>query len=275
MIEGRPIRTVRAGQPSSFLDVRELWAYRDFLYFWARQQLLGRYKQTVLGIAWALVNPVVYMIVFTLLLGNLGGVSSEGFPYPVFAFLGIIAWQLFAACVTRASTSIVGSSYLVRQVYFPRAVLPLASMAVAVVDYLLAAGVLVLLMVGFGVAPAPSLLLLLVLLPLTALIGTGIGMGFGALNVFRRDVGHALPFLLQVGMFATPAVYPAASVPERWAFVYACNPASGLVAAHRAAVLGTPIDWSGLGISVGSGLVCASLGVVVFLRLQRKFADHV
>ena len=275
MIEGRPIRTVRAGERTSFLDVRELWAYRDFLYFWARQQLLGRYKQTVLGVAWAVVNPVVYMIVFTLLLGNMAGVSSEGFPYPVFSYLGIIAWQLFSTTVTRASTSIVGSSYLVRQVYFPRAVLPLASMGVALVDYLIAAGVLVVLMVIYGVVPAASTVLLLVLLPVTALIAAGIGMGFGAINVFRRDIGYALPFLLQVGLFATPAVYPASAVPERWAFLYALNPASGLVAAHRAAVLGTPIDWSGLAISVASGVVLASIGVAVFLRLQRKFADYV
>jgi lipopolysaccharide transport system permease protein len=275
MMPGRPVRTVVAGERSAFLDVRELWSYRDFLYFQARQQLLGRYKQTVLGVTWAVVNPVVTMVVFTLLLGGLGGISSEGIPYPLFSFLGIIAWQLFAACISRASASIVGNSYLLSQVYFPRAVLPLASMTVALVDYALAAGVLACLLIAYGVVPAASTLLLVFLLPATAVIGTGIGMGLGALHVFRRDVGQALPFLLQIGLFTTPALYSSAAIPPQWSFVYALNPASGLVAAHRAAVLGTPIDTPLFLVSLASGLLFAGLGVLLFTRLERKFADHV
>ena len=275
MSHAQPTRTVRAGERPTFLGLGEVWRYRDLLYFLVRRDLLGRYRQTVLGIAWALLHPLITMVVFSLVLGRMAQVPSEGVPYPIFAFLGILAWQFFASCVGRATGSLAGSAHLIGHVYFPRMILPLGSTAVALADYLLATLVLAGLMIGYGVAPAPTVWLVLPTLLAAGLIGTGIGMGLGALNLIRRDFGHALPFALQIGMFAAPVVYPLRAVPEAWRPLYALNPATGLVHMHRAAALGLPIDGAVVTTSLGSGLVLAWVGYAVFRRLERGFADHV
>ncbi|MDF1701901.1 MAG: ABC transporter permease [Planctomycetota bacterium] len=265
---------VRAADRPPLLAVGELWHYRDFLFFLARQRFVARYKQTVLGAAWAVANPLVTMVVFTLLLGRMAGISSEGFPYPVYAYLGIIMWQLFASCLSRASASVVGGKHLYAQVYFPRVILPLASAVVALVDYLIALLALGVLMIVYEVMPAPGALFLIILLPVTLLFALGIGLGLGALNVFRRDISFLVPYVLQIGLFATPALYPADAVPGAWRWLYGLNPASGLVQAHRALVLGLPVDHGLLGLSIASGLVLAFAGVLIFSKLQRKFVDH-
>ena len=266
--------TVRATDRPRLGDLREIWRYRDFLRFQARQVFVARYRQTVLGVGWAFVRPIVTTLVFTLLLGQMAGVSSEGVPYAVYAFLGIAAWQLFSTGVSRGTSSVVGSADLCAQVYFPRAVLPLASAVVGLIDYLIAWVPLAVLMLVLGQAPAASAPLVVPLALVTMLIANGIGMGLGALNVFRRDIGFLVPYLLQVGMFATPALYPADAVPERWRLLYGLNPAGGLVQAHRAVVLGTPVDTGLLMVSLGSGLVLALAGAWTFARLQRRFVDH-
>ena len=266
--------TVRAADKPGLLDLREIWRYRDFLRFQARQQFVSRYKQTVLGVGWALIRPIVTTLVFTLLLGQMAGVDSEGVPYAIYAFLGIAAWQLFATGLSRTCSSIRGGAYLCAQVYFPRAILPLATLVVGLVDYLIAWLPLLVLMAILGYTPAASTVLVIPLALATLLIAGGIGMGLGALDVFRRDIGFLVPYLLQVGMFATPALYPADAVPDAWRLLYGLNPASGLVQAHRAVVLGTPVDVELLGISLISGTVLAFLGVWVFTRLQRRFVDH-
>ncbi len=266
--------TVHASDRPRLLDLREIWRYRDFLRFQARQTFVARYKQTVLGVLWALIRPVVTTLVFTLLLGQMAGVSSEGVPYAVYAFLGIAAWQLFATGISRGTTSVVGTAHLCAQVYFPRAILPLASAVVGFVDYLIAWIPLAILMAVVGQPPAATVVLVLPLALVTMLLANGIGMGLGALNVFRRDVGFLVPYLLQVGMFATPALYPAEAVPASWRLLYGLNPASGLVQAHRAVALGTPVDTELLTVSLASGCVLAVLGVWVFARLQRRFVDH-
>lgn len=266
--------TVHAEDRPAWLDLRALWRYRDFLWFQARQAFVVRYRQSVLGIGWAVVRPVVTTLVFTLLLGHMAGVDAEGVPYAVYAFLGITGWQLFSTALGRSCSSVLGGVHLCAQVYFPRVVLPLASLIVALVDYAIALVPLAILMTVLGVVPAATAWLVVPLALLTAIIANGIGMGLGALNVFRRDVGFLVPYLLQVAMFATPALYPAAVVPERWRLLYALNPAAGLVQAHRAVVLGTPVDTDLLLLSLGSGLVLAALGTVVFTRLQRRFVDH-
>lgn len=266
--------TVRAADKPGLLDLREIWRYRDFLGFQARQQFVTRYKQTVLGIAWALIRPIVTTLVFTLLLGQMAGVSSEGVPYAIYAFVGIAAWQLFSTGLSRACGSIRAGAYLCSQVYFPRAILPLSTLLVGLVDYLIAWLPLLVLMAVLGFAPATTTLLVIPLALATGFIAGGIGMGLGALDVFRRDIGFLVPYVLQVGMFATPALYPADAVPESWRLVYGLNPASGLVQAHRALVLGTPVDARLLGLSLVSGTVLAFLGVWVFARLQRRFVDH-
>lgn len=266
--------TVHATDRPAWLDLPSLWRYRDFLGFQVRQAFLVRYRQSVLGIGWAIARPVVTTLVFTLLLGQMAGVDAEGFPYAVYAFLGITGFQLFSSAVSRSCTSVLAGAHLCAQVWFPRVVLPLASLVVALVDYAIALVPLGILMAWLGVAPAATVWLVLPLAFVTAVVGGGIGMGLGALNVFRRDVGFLVPYLLQVAMFATPALYPAEVVPEGWRVLYGLNPAAGLVQAHRAVVLGTPVDGELLALSLGSGLVWAVLGTLVFTRLQRRFVDH-
>jgi lipopolysaccharide transport system permease protein len=215
------------------------------------------------------------MVVFSVVLGRLVGVSSEGIPYPVFAYLGILPWAFFAEGIGRGTTSLVNSANLITEVYFPRVLIPLSATLAALVDWAIAFVVLLGLMAGYGMVPSIGTLLLVPLMLLMAIIATGIGLGLAAINVRWRDVGHAIPFLLQVWMFLTPIVYPLSYVPERWRFVYALNPASGLVQAMRDAVLGRAIDLQTLGLSVAVGLVLAALGAWLFAREERRFADLV
>ncbi|MFV1958613.1 MAG: ABC transporter permease [Planctomycetota bacterium] len=268
-------RTVVAGRPRRLLDWDEIRQYRDLLRFLTRRQILARYKQTLLGVLWAVIQPVLTMVVFSVVLGGMVGVPSEGIPYPVYAYLGILLWQLASSVVARTTMSVVGNAGLITQVYFPRIVLPASATLSAVVDYAIAWVVLFVIMAVYGVAPHWTTLLLPLVVAATAVVAMGIGMGFAALNVRYRDVGQVLPLLLQLWMFATPVVYPAALVPERWRLLYAMNPMAGLVEAHRAAVLGHGPDLILLGISLASGLVLAALGGRLFLRMERRFADIV
>ena len=268
-------RAVAAGRRRPTIDLQELLRYRDLLYFLTRRHVLARYKQTILGIAWAVIQPVVTMVVFTVLLHELAGVESKGTPYAVFAYQGILLWGYFAACVGRGAGSIAGNAHLIQVVYFPRIVIPLSNSLAALLDYAIALLVLFALMLAYGQVPALTIFLLVPLLAVTGLIGTGIGMGLAALNVRYRDVSHAIPFLIQVWMFVTPVVYPIDLIPERLRLLYALNPATGLVEAHRSAVQGTPLDLAVLGISLATGLLLAWLGVRFFAKTEREFADVV
>jgi lipopolysaccharide transport system permease protein len=270
-----PERTVVAGRPRPVFDLREILRHRDLLYFLTRRQVLSRYKQAVLGVLWAVIQPVVTMIVFSIVLGGMAGVPSEGVPYPVFAYLGILPWQLFAAGIGRSTSSIAANANLITKVYFPRVLLPVSGSLASLADFAIAFLVLIALMLGHGMLPSPATLLLVPLLAVTLLIATGIGMGLGAINVRYRDVGHAVPFLLQAWMLLTPVVYPLELVPERWRLVMALNPASGPVQATRDLVLGRAVDLGPLGVSLAVGLALTALGAAVFRRTERTFADLV
>lgn len=266
---------VEAGSPRRILDLAELVRYRDLLHFLVRRQVLSRYKQTVLGLLWAIIQPVGTMIVFSVVLGGMVGVSSEGVPYPVFAYLGILPWQYFVGSISRTTGSFVANAPLIGQVYFPRVLLPLSASLAALVDFAVAFVVLLVIMACYGMLPALSTLLLVPLLLAMLIISVGIGMGLGALNVRYRDIGHALPFLFQMWMFLTPVVYPLELVPAGWKWLMALNPASGLVQAMRHAVLGRPLDGGSLAISLAMGLVLFFLGIRIYRRTERTFADLV
>jgi lipopolysaccharide transport system permease protein len=255
------------------VDFRELWHYRDLLYFLTWRDISVRYKQTVLGFLWAILQPFLSMVVFTVFLGKLAGVPSDGVPYPVFSYLGLLPWMYFAGAVTRSGASIVGSASLLTRVYFPRVLVPLSATLSALVDFAISALVLGGLMAWYGLAPAATIVLLLPLAALTAVVATGIGMWLAALNVRYRDVQYAVPFLMQLWMFATPVVYPASLVPAAWRPLYALNPMTGVIEGYRAAVLGLPWDWTGLALSALSGLALAALGAWQFRRMERTFAD--
>jgi len=257
------------------VEVRELWHYRDLLYFLTWRDISVRYKQTVLGFLWAILQPFLTMVVFAIFLGRLAGMPSDGVPYPVFSYLGLLPWTYFSGAVTRAGTSVVGNAHLLTRVYFPRVLVPLSATLSALVDFAIASLVLGGLMAWYGIVPARTVVLLLPLAALTALAATGIGMWLAALNVRYRDVQYAIPFLMQLWMFATPVVYPTSLVPPGWQPLFALNPMTGIIEAYRAAVLGTALDWPSLGISTLSAAVLAALGAWQFHRMEQSFADQV
>lgn len=257
------------------VEVRELWHYRDLLYFLTWRDISVRYRQTVLGFLWAILQPFLTMVVFAIFLGRLAGMPSDGVPYPVFSYLGLLPWSYFSGAVTRAGTSVVGNAHLLTRVYFPRVLVPLSATLSALVDFAIASLVLGGLMAWYGIVPARTAVLLLPLAALTALAATGIGMWLAALNVRYRDVQYAIPFLMQLWMFATPVVYPTSLVPPGWQPLFALNPMTGIIEAYRAAVLGTALDWPSLGISTLSAAVLAALGAWQFHRMEQSFADQV
>ena len=256
-------------------DLRELWHYRDLLYFLTWREISIRYKQTVLGFLWAILQPLLTMLVFTIFLGRFAKVPSDGIPYPVFSYLGLLPWTYFAAALTRSSGSLVANANLLSKVYFPRILIPLSGTLSALVDFAIAFLVLIGLMLWYGIAPSWSALLLVPLVLLTAIAATGAGMWLAALNVQYRDVQHAIPFLVQIWMYATPVVYPASIVPEQYRMLFAINPMTGIIEAYRASTLGRPIDFTLLGISCATTLLITAYSAWRFGRMERIFADIV
>lgn len=257
------------------LNLAELWHYRDLLYFLTRREISIRYKQTLLGLAWAVLQPLLSMVVFSLFLGRLAGVQSEDLPYPVFAYLGLLPWTYFANALTRSSASLVSNANLLSKVYFPRLLIPLSATLSALVDFAIAFVVLLGLMAWYRIPLSVSVLWLVPLTLATAFLATGIGMGLAALNVQYRDVQHAIPFLMQLWMFATPVVYPVDTIPERWRFLLDLNPMTGLIEGFRAAPIGEEMDLRALVVSAAVGLVLVAFGVWRFRRMEKIFADVV
>ena len=272
---GAPWMVIDAGRPSAAMDLSELWHYRDLLYFLTRRDVAVRYKQTVLGCLWAILQPLLTMVVFAVFLGTLAGVPSDGLPYPVFAYLGLLPWTYFAGAIARSGASMVSNAHVLTRVYFPRLLVPLSATLAALVDFAIAFAVLGGLMAWYGLAPAPTAVLVLPLVMVAAVCAAGVGMGLAALNARYRDVQHAVPFLMQLWMFATPVVYPASLVPEPWRPLLALNPLAGVVEGFRAAMLGRPLDWTSIAISTAAAAALAWLGVAQFRRMERTLADTI
>jgi len=256
-------------------ELDELLHYRDLLYFLVRRDLTVRYKQTVLGVLWAIVQPFMTMVVFSVFLGRLAGVPSDGIPYPVFAYLGLLPWTYFSTAVSRSSASLVSHAGLLGKVYFPRILIPIAATLSALVDFVIASVVLIAIMAWYGIVPAASSAAVVPLVVLTALLALGVGMSLAAVNVRYRDVQHATPFLVQIWMFMTPVVYPNSIVPEAYRVWFELNPLAGTIAAYRAAVLGTPIEWGSLAMSSSVAILLLVVGFWQFRRMDRFFADVV
>jgi lipopolysaccharide transport system permease protein len=255
------------------INLRDLWHYRDLFYILTMRDVKVRYKQTALGAAWAILQPLLTMIIFSILFGKLAGMPSDGFPYPIFAFAGLLPWTFFSNALTSSGNSLVGNANLITKVYFPRMVIPAASVASGLVDFLVAFGLLIVLLFYYGIGFTLNFLMLPVLVVLTSLLATGLGMWMSALNVKYRDIRYALPFLVQLGMFATPIIYPASRVPENWRLLLWLNPLAGQIEAYRSAFLGKPFDWTGLGISAVLTFVILIYAAYTFRRMERSFAD--
>jgi lipopolysaccharide transport system permease protein len=233
LVDDRPTIHIRPAKRWVPLDLGSVWEYRELLYFLTWRDVKVRYKQTAFGAAWALIQPFMLMIVFTIFLGHLAGVSSEGKPYPLFSFSALVPWTFFSASLASTANSLVGGGSLVSKVYFPRVILPIASAGAYLVDFVLALGLLAGMMVWYGVAPGWGIVLLPALTLLALLSALAVGFWLAALNVRYRDVRYALPFLLQLWLFASPVAYAASLVPHTWRFVYALNPMAGVVEGFR------------------------------------------
>jgi lipopolysaccharide transport system permease protein len=268
----------RIDPPSAWpaIGLRELWEYRELLYFLTWRDIKVRYKQTVLGAAWAVIQPLFMMLVFSLFFGKLAGVPSDGIPYPVFTFCGLLPWQLFAYSVTQASNSIVGSQNLITKVYFPRLVVPISAVLGGVVDFAIAFVLLLAMMFYYGMVPGWQIVALPGLVLLAVLVALGVGLWLAALNVQYRDVRYTISFLVQFWLFATPVAYPSSIVPEKWRVLYALNPMVGVVDGFRWALLGKPESpVMPLSISVIVVFLLLIGGLYYFRRMEQQFADIV
>jgi lipopolysaccharide transport system permease protein len=258
------------------LHLDELWRYRELVYFLTWRDVKVRYKQTILGAAWAILQPLLTMLVFSLFLGRLAKVPSDGVPYPLFCLAGLIPWTYFALALMQSSNSLVGSANLITRVYFPRLAVPLASVLAGGVDFLVAFGFLLGMMTYFGAAPSWNVLFLPLFFLLIVATALGAGLWLSALNVQFRDIRYVLPFLSQFWMIATPVAYPSSLLPEPWRTLYALNPMAGVVEGFRWALLGTHTAPGPMVIV--SSLVAAGLlvsGAYYFRHMERTFADVV
>lgn len=258
------------------LRLGELWAYRELLYFLTWRDVKVRYKQTLLGAAWAILQPLLTMVIFTLLFGRLAGIPSEGIPYPLFAYSGLLIWTFFANSVTNSGNSLVGSAHLITKIYFPRMIVPAGAVAAGIVDLALAFLIQIALMIYYGVRPTWALLMLLPLVLLATLLALGVGMWLSALNVKYRDVRYAIPFLIQIWMFASPIIYPVSLLPEKWRWLLKLNPLTGIIQNFRIALFGNQaFDWESLGVSAAITAVVLLYASFSFRRMEKHFADIV
>jgi lipopolysaccharide transport system permease protein len=257
------------------LDARELWRYRDLAYFLVWRDIKVRYKQTAFGAGWAILQPVLLMLVFSVFLGRVSGVGSADVPYPLFALAGLVPWTLFAQSLGGASSSLVSSQNLISKVYFPRLLLPLSAVASFVVDFLLAVVVLVVVIVLFGRVPSLSLLWVPILGLFTVASALAVGLWLAAINVRYRDVRYAIPFLIQLWLFASPVAYSSALVPDQLRLVFSLNPMSGVIDAFRWATFGGPFPNVTVGLSAAATVAILVGGLAYFRRVERTFADTI
>jgi lipopolysaccharide transport system permease protein len=255
------------------LDVRELWSYRELLAVLARRDIQVRYKQAVLGAAWAVVRPVTTMVIFWMIFGKLARMPSDGVPYPLFVLAALVPWNFFASATASAGQSLMGSSHLITKVYFPRLIIPLAATGAALADLVVSAVLMVLMLAVFGGGPSLHWLAIAPLVALLVFVAVGFGTLLAALTVSYRDFAHLTPFLLQVWMFATPVVFPVSSIPPQWRWLLHLNPVTGIVEGFRSAFLGRPFDLPAIAGSALAGAVVFVIGVAYFEKVERRFAD--
>jgi homopolymeric O-antigen transport system permease protein len=256
------------------LDLSAVWRYRELLYFLIWRDVKVKYKQTVIGASWAIIQPVMTMLIFTVVFGNFAKVPSDGFPYPIFAYTALLPWMYFSQAVTRTSGGLVSNAALISKVYFPRLIIPLASAVAPLIDFCLSFLVLLGLMAWFHITPTIGILTLPFLLGIAFLTALAFGLFLSALNVRYRDVGHSIAFLIQFWMYASPVIYPVSLVPENWRVLYSLNPMVGVIEGFRWALLGKESpDLVVMAVSGGMVVALLILGIIYFNRMERSFAD--
>jgi lipopolysaccharide transport system permease protein len=255
------------------VDWRELWAYRGLLWVLTARDIKVRYKQTVLGSAWAILRPVTTMLIFSVVFGRLAKMPSDGVPYPIFVYAALLPWTFFASAVSGSGQSLVSSTQLVSKVYFPRLIIPLSSIGLGLVDLLISTVILLLLMLWYRVGWTMNLLATPLLIVAVLFTAFGVGTLLSALTVTYRDFTHITPFLVQIWMYVTPVIFPIGIVPPPWRRLLYLNPMTGLVEGFRSAFLGKPFDGAGLGLSLVISCAIAVAAIAYFERVERRFAD--
>jgi len=275
-VSTEPVLVIQPGRAWFRLDLAALWEYRELLYFLVWRDLRVRYKQTAIGATWALLQPLMTMMIFTVIFGHFARIPSDGLPYPIFAYTALLPWTYFASALNRSSTSVVAEAHLISKVYFPRTLLPLAGTLSGIVDFALAFVLLLGLMTWYGISPTWGLLVLPLFLLLALAMALAVGLWCSALNVRYRDVALTIPFLTQCWMYASPVAYPVSLVPENWRFLYSLNPMAGVVEGFRWALLGK--QGPDFVVMAVSAVVVALLlvgGLVFFKHMERTFVDVV
>lgn len=255
------------------LNLGDLWAYRELLYFLTLRDIKVRYKQTLMGAVWVVIQPLMTMLIFTLIFNKFARLDTKDIPYPLFAYSGLLLWTFFSNAVTTGTYSLVNNSHLVTKVYFPRVFMPAAAVGAGLVDLAIASLLLISLAIYYGVRPSWGALLLPLMVFLAAMLALGTGMLVSALTVKYRDLRHALPFVMQFWMFASPVIYPSSIVPEQWRWILLINPMTGILEGFRAALTGQALDWTMIVISAAVGTTLLAVAFYVFRRLEDTFAD--
>ena len=267
---------IRPKKSFSLDDLKEVWQYKELLFFFVWRDFKVKYKQTIIGVAWAIIQPFTTMVIFSVIFGTLAKIPSDGVPYPIFVYTGLLFWQMFAGALGSVSSTFVSNASIITKVYFPRIILTIADSANQIVDFFFASIVLVFLMFYYGYFPhMEGLLVLPLLMILTLMTAMGGGLVLASLNVKYRDVRYAIPFVMQMLIFVTPVIYPA-SIAGKYSWILAINPMTGVIKAARGSLLGTePVNWLLLGISFVAVSIVLAIGIVFFKQTERYFADIV
>lgn len=268
------ITVIKPKKTLSLQDFKEIWNFRELLYFFSWRDIKVRYKQTAIGALWAIFQPLITMVVFSIFFGKLANIPSDGVPYPIFVYVGLLFWQFFSTALSDTSNTLIANQSIITKVYFPRLTLPISAVVTKFVDFAIASIILVGLMVYYSYLPNLAGLLLLPLLAfITFMAAVGLGLFLAAINVKYRDVRYALPFFIQILLFISPVIYPA-SIAGNYSWILALNPMTGVIQTARAAVLGaTPINWLLLSTSFVVCLIMLIIGVLYFKKVERYFAD--
>ncbi|HEX8557338.1 MAG TPA: ABC transporter permease [Pyrinomonadaceae bacterium] len=274
--EPRPPTVIEPSARRAGLGLAEVWAHRELLFFLTWRDVKVRYKQTALGAAWAVLQPVFMTLVFTVFFGRMAGLAGQvGVPYPLFALAGLVPWTFFANTLNTSGNSLVNNAGLITKVYFPRVIVPVSAVAAGFVDFVLAFAVLAVLMAWYGVTPTASALMLFPLVLFTALFSLAVGMWVAALNVKYRDVRFVMPFATQLWLFVSSVILPSSAVGGRWRSLLLLNPMSGLIEGYRSALFGQPFDWRALGAAAAITLAALAYSAYSFRRTEKHFADIV
>ena len=272
----KPTVVIQPAKGLLHVDLNGVWQYREMLYFLIWREVKVRYKQTVLGAAWAILQPLMTMLIFTAVFGNFAKIPSDGSPYPVFSYAALLPWTYFSEAISRSGTSLVSDAHLIRKIYFPRLIMPLAAVVSPLVDFFPSFFLLLCMMEWFGIVPTQAMLALPLFLFLALVTALSVGLWLSALNVRYRDVRYTIPFLVQFWMYASPVVYPVSLVPDKWRLLYSLNPMVGVIEGFRWGLLGKQSpDLGTVTISATAVIVLLIGGLFFFKRMERIFADVV